>query len=162
MSPLARLFAGTAALVLAFFAIPVRADGSMVVRGLLTLVGLAVATFLIVRQVRHQMRSDGSPLWTLALALVAGVLAFALSDYAIATSRPGEFIGLATRLDALYFALTTLATVGYGDVHAEGQLARAAVSIQLVFNILVLTTAASVFVNRLRSRKATTAGSAQV
>ncbi|WP_020518757.1 potassium channel family protein [Catelliglobosispora koreensis] len=152
MSPRTRLIAGTAGLVFAYFTVPVDNRGNTVLRVLLTFGALALVTVLIVQQVRHQMRRAGSPLWTLALALVAGVLAFALADYLVATVRPGEFIDLNTRLDALYFALTTLATVGYGDVHAEGQIARTVVSIQLAFNILVLTTAASVFVGELRSR----------
>jgi hypothetical protein len=35
--------------------------------------------------------------------------------------------GLNTRTDALYFTLVTMATVGFGDIHAEGQFARAMV-----------------------------------
>ena len=72
-------------------------------------------------------------------------------------------MGLETRLDGLYFALTTLATVGYGDVHAQGQFARAVVSFQLLFNVVVVTTAASVLVGELRTRAASrSAGKQQV
>ena len=46
--------------------------------------------------------------------------------------------GLETRTDALYFTLSTMATVGFGDVHAVGQLARVTVSFMIVFNIVVV------------------------
>lgn len=152
MSAQVRLFLGAAALVAVYFAVPVRADGSLAVRCVLTIAGLAAATVMIVREARRQVDREGFPLWGLGLAVIAGVLAFALADYVIAITKPGEFDELNTRLDGLYFALTTLATVGYGDVHAVGQVARAAVSIQLVFNLVVLTTAASIITSQLRSR----------
>ncbi len=151
---MARLFFGTVALVALYFAVPVNVDRSMVVRVVFSVICLAVATLLIVLEVRHQVRSEGSQLYGLALALVGAALAFAMTDYIIAYVSPGQFVGLETRLDGLYFALTTLATVGYGDVHAQGQLARAVVCFQLVFNLVVLTTAGSVLVGQLRQRSA--------
>lgn len=45
-----------------------------------------------------------------------------------------------------------LATVGYGDVHAQGQFARVAVSVQMVFNLMVLTTAARVLFRQVSKR----------
>ena len=62
----------------------------------------------------------------------------------VARSGPLEFVGLETKTDALYFALTTLATVGFGDVHAEGQIARVLLIAQMIFNVAVLTRAAQV------------------
>jgi Ion channel len=70
-------------------------------------------------------------------------------------SRPcgrGEFEGLATRIDALYFALTTLFTVGYGDIHPVGQLARALVSVQMVLNVGVLALAGGLVVRGVADR----------
>src|SRR5688500_5342490 len=116
MSPLARLFFGTVALVALYFAVPVDVDRSMVVRVVFSIVCLALATFAIGLAVGRQVRNEGRQLYGLALPLVGAALAFALTDYIIAYVSPGQFVGLQTRLDGLYFALTTLATVGYGDV----------------------------------------------
>jgi hypothetical protein len=44
----------------------------------------------------------------------------------------------------LYFALTTLAAVGFGDVHAHSLIARRPVVVQMAFNVVVLASAASV------------------
>jgi hypothetical protein len=72
------------------------------------------------------------------------VVFFALADFTIAVSYPGQFVGLETKTDGLYFALATLTTVGYGDVHAAGQLARSLLIVQLVFNVAIIATGASV------------------
>jgi voltage-gated potassium channel len=97
----------------------------------------------------------------LLLAAVAGVICFALIDYAITRSDETQFAGLQTRTDALYFAVTTLATVGFGDVHAQGQLARQVVTVQMVFNVVVLASAARVLTRGIsqRSRTSRRAGS---
>lgn len=151
---MSRLFLGTAALVAIYFAVPVEITDNLVLRVVITACLLSLVTWLIFWEVRRQISRAQSPLWGLGLAMVAGVMAFALTDYVIAHNYPGQFVGLVTRLDGLYFALTTLATVGYGDVHAAGQLARGVVSVQQVFNIVVVTTAASVLVGELRTRAA--------
>ena len=101
---------------------------------------LGVAGYLVVllRIRRGTTRVDpGSLVESLVLGTVASVLVFALIYLRIAQT-PGEFAQLHTHVDALYFTLTTMATVGYGDVHAVGQTARAVVTAQLVFNIVLV------------------------
>ena len=39
---------------------------------------------------------------------------------------------------SVYWAITTMTTVGFGDVHAEGQVARGLVSGLIVFNVVVV------------------------
>ncbi|MFD2354494.1 potassium channel family protein [Nonomuraea ferruginea] len=85
---------------------------------------------------------------------MAGVVLFALADYNVAYWREGEFAGLETRTDALYFAVSTLATVGFGDVHAQGQLARGLVLVQMAFNLIVLATAATLLTGKLKAGQA--------
>ena len=89
--------------------------------------------------------SSLTPLMVLMLhEIIIGIVVFALADFTVATLHDGQFVGLETRTDALYFTLATLLTVGFGDVHAAGQLARALVSIQMVFNVLMLATAGQI------------------
>ena len=70
------------------------------------------------------------------------VMFFALTYYLLERADPEQFSGLETRTDALYFTLSTMATVGYGDVHAEGQLARGLASALIVFNVVVVASLA--------------------
>lgn len=101
-------------------------------------VGLAV---LIGRRILQVLDGTGSPAATgstglpsLVSVLALVVVAFALAYFALNRSDPGQVAGLSTRLDALYFTLTTLVTVGYGDVYPQGQAARAIACLQFVFN----------------------------
>ncbi|QDY07312.1 two pore domain potassium channel family protein [Micromonospora sp. HM134] len=149
-------------LVVSFFLIPLEPDPNgvrLTLRAVGTLVLIGVVTVLVTRQVSRQLGA-GTPvgddevksLSRLVVALVAGLLAFAVADYVVAASGPEQFSGLRTRLDALYFALATLTTIGYGDVHPEGQLAKAVVCVQMLFSIGVIATGASIVVKRLTAR----------
>jgi voltage-gated potassium channel len=118
-----------------------------------TVVGVLVATWLIVRQVSHQLADpEDASLFGLLTAIVVGVTFFALADYTTAVSDPDQFVDLETKTDGLYFALATLTTVGYGDVHAAGQIARGVVAVQLLFNVVVVATAASVLARQVGAR----------
>ena len=134
-------FTGLAA---AYFAFPVDWDSSTVsvAAGLtVTAAGLALLVRVLVLELAH-LRAGvaGLPVPVLATILVVLVMSFSLSFYLLEVLSPGQFTGLVTRVDALYFTLSTMTTVGYGDVHAEGQLARTLVCGLIVFNIAVVAT----------------------
>jgi voltage-gated potassium channel len=76
--------------------------------------------------------------WTLLILLYPVVALFALAYYLIQTYDPTQFQSLVTRTDSLYFTVITLGTVGYGDVHAVGQLARVVTMIQVAFDLVVI------------------------
>ena len=65
-----------------------------------------------------------------------------------------QFAELETKTDALYFTLSTLATVGFGDVHAAGQLGRALVSVQVTFDLVFVAAVVTVLTTQLRARAA--------
>ena len=75
---------------------------------------------------------------TLLLLLYAVVLVFSLTYWTLAQADPEAFAGLGSRTDALYFTIATLGTVGFGDVHAVSTVARALVTIQMVFDLTYL------------------------
>jgi voltage-gated potassium channel len=144
-----------------YYLVPVEPGVSgtqLVLRAVATFVAGLAVTWLIFRQLAHQLDNpDEAPLAGLLNALIGGVAFFALADYITALSGPAQFADLKTKTDALYFALATLTTVGYGDVHASGQIARGIVVVQLVFNVVVIATGASVlsrqFSDRVRKRR---------
>ena len=55
------------------------------------------------------------------MLLVLLVMAFSLTFFLLEPPARAGRRTSSTRTDALYFTLSTMATVGYGDVHAEGQ-----------------------------------------
>ena len=128
-------------LLLAYFAFPVEWDTSVGVAAglLLTIVGLALVAGMMVLELRHlRAGSEGRTTRALTMLLVLLVMTSSLAFYLVDLLSPRQFAGLSTRTDALYFTLTTMTTVGYGDVHAEGQVARALVSALIVFNVVVV------------------------
>ena len=93
----------------------------------------------------------------LVLLLVLTTLFFSWADDSVAR-LPGQFVDLHTKTDALYFTISTVATVGFGDVHAAGQLARAAVTVQIVFNLVFLGAAITIISGFVRERARRRAG----
>jgi voltage-gated potassium channel len=97
-------------------------------------IGLAVLLSRRIIRVLEGDSTDGLPGLMTVLALV--VVTFATVYFMLARSDPGQVAGLETRLDSLYFTLTTLVTVGYGDIHPAGQAARGIACMQFVFNAI--------------------------
>jgi voltage-gated potassium channel len=122
--------------------------------GILTLAVLITLT--VVRLVRA---GPDTRIVSLVVLLCVAVLFFSYADVVLAKA-PGEFVQLHTRTDALYFAVSTLATVGFGDVHASGQLARTAATVQILFNLVFLGIALTTLTGWLRHRAGHLRGSA--
>jgi len=117
-------------------------------------VALAVLVASFSRQLGRYFRTDERTdvrLETLLNLLIVTVLAFSLG-YLLLADHEGQFAGLDTRTDALYFTLSTLATVGFGDVHAVGQAARIAVSAQILFNLVFVGAAVAVLGSAIQRR----------
>lgn len=109
----------------------------------LFVVGLAILTWaflnMLIGDILHIHRNPiGRRAAVLGIMILEVLALFALTYLAIA-GHPGQIIGMATPLDALYFTMTTLMTIGFGDIAAEGQLARGTVLIQMFFSVLVLS-----------------------
>lgn len=129
-------------LLVAYYALPVGRHESTVgtVLGLvLTAAGLGLLGGMMMLELQHlRAGMAGRPSGILAIMLVLLVMTFSLGFYLLDLVAPEQVTGLSTRTDALYFTLSTMTTVGYGDVHAEGQAARALVCALIVFNVVVV------------------------
>ena len=79
--------------------------------------------------------------WALTLVVMTAlllVLVFAMIYCAIYTADPTSFSEPMSNSTSVYFTVTTLATVGYGDVHAVTQSARWVVTIQMILNLTLV------------------------
>jgi hypothetical protein len=136
---LASAGAAVASSTIVYFVLPVGPFGAIGTWAFVAVfaVGLMAVSALIARQVRHY-RTDSTRLGSiagLAASLYLAILFFAAVYYGLAEHMPGSITSLTTKIDALYFALAITTTVGFGDVHAMSQLARAVVAVHMVFNI---------------------------
>jgi voltage-gated potassium channel len=150
-------------LVAVYAVVPTSADvrASLLARLVAVLLLLAATALVMVRQLRLAVRDGDRHIDGLVLAVVIMTLAFALLYYVLELRHQGQVVGLETRVDALYFTLSTMLTVGYGDIHAEGQVARTLVLIQMVFDVIFVATTAAVVNSRVRHIATTRAAAAR-
>ncbi|GLZ76701.1 hypothetical protein Afil01_15080 [Actinorhabdospora filicis] len=143
-----------AAMLAAYYLLPSHpSDALPLLRGIGSVLILAGLAVLFVRQIKAQARASEDTtvrLESLFYLVSLTVFVFAFTYYALARSQPGQFAGLSTRTDALYFTVTTMATVGFGDVHAAGQVARGLVTVNMIFNVVFVGVFASVLAARVR------------
>lgn len=142
-------------LTLGYYLVPLRppwTDAFDAARLALALLAMVVLGFFL-RWTTRRSRARQSPeyyrIQLLLTTLYVLVLAFALLYAITDAADPASFAGMDTRTDSLYFSVTTMATVGFGDVHAAGTVARVMVTVQMVFNLIYLGTALRVLTSRI-------------
>lgn len=125
---------GPVAVLALYFTVPLaEAEMGAIGRLIATVIALLALGFALLR-VR---RTDTNlPLLVLTFVLVAAT--FSAIFFVVSANNPNEFDGIETRIDALYFTLTTMTTTGYGDIVAIGQVGRLLVSAVFVFDLVFL------------------------
>lgn len=137
-----------------YYLLPLRVDigsGPFLLRASVSLaafVGLAVALRRQYRRSRSQLPVQYVRIQWLLTTLYLLILSFSLTYAVVAFAARDQFVGIANRTDALYFAVTVMGTVGFGDIHAAGTFARILVTVQMLFNLVYLGTALRVISSR--------------
>ncbi len=158
---LLRLLLAVTAAVVAYYVFPFESDGTSVAenpwRTVVAVFAFVILVGLLGRQARALVLGGRRATIEGLIFLVVLVVLFFASMYVI---MAGQFAELSTKTDALYFSIATLATVGYGDVHAVGQGARIVVTVQMIFDLGYLAVVASVVSGFIRARAAAVRGNA--
>jgi NADH:ubiquinone oxidoreductase subunit 2 (subunit N) len=151
-----RLGALLTLLITLYFVVPVSENdrGDPVVRALASLLVLVALAATVLVQVRMSAGDPNRHVDGLVIVIVLVWLVFSLAFYLMAQRRPDQVADLHTRLDGLYFAASTMLTIGYGDVHATGQAARALVLVQMLFDVVFVGIAVTMLTTRIRNRAA--------
>ncbi|MGW7257599.1 potassium channel family protein [Streptomyces sp. NPDC054834] len=134
------------ALVTAYYLLPLN-DLHTASALLLLVVGLLTVLLVFSWQVRAIMRSPHPRLKAveaLAATVALFLVLFAGAYYLLERSDPGSFTEPLSRTDALYFTLTTFATVGFGDITARSQAGRVLTMAQMTGGLLLVGGAARV------------------
>jgi voltage-gated potassium channel Kch len=129
--------------------------------------GLSYAFLALADRARRSTDENSVRLEALVAVLYAFVVFMSLVYLAL-SSKPGQFRGLHNRIDALYFTMSTIATVGFGDVHAVGAVSRAVVTVQMLLDIVFVGLMARIIIpsvvdarSRSRAREAAEAAAAE-
>lgn len=151
----------TAGLLVVFYLMPVTTrDRSFAIRfvGSVTLVAL-VFVWQVKRVIAAESRLFRS-LTSLGLAIPLVVVVYAGLYLTLSLDDPAAFSEVLAKTDALYFTVTTLATVGYGDISPTSDLARIVAMTQMVanvtligFSVRIVSSMASNLLRDRRSRK---------
>jgi len=115
-------------------------------------VALALVAVLLLRTLGQELLGvPGRPGVVILLLSCSALVIFATGYLALARD-PNQFSGLQTRIDALYFTVITMSTVGYGDIYPHGQQARVVVMVQILYTLVFLTAGATAIARRMRTR----------
>jgi hypothetical protein len=135
----------------AYFVLPMRprgADGVVVL-----LVGLVVVSVMVVVGIRQIVQSPHPGLRAvnaLALTAVLFITAFSTTYFVMSDAAPDSYSEALTKLDAAYFTVTAFATVGFGDIVAKSEVARAVVTIQMLSGLILVGLIARVVVGAVQ------------
>ena len=136
-----RIFGAIVALLLAYFMFPMT-DRDNVALGLAAVVaGLAVFGVIFYRQL-HKIRQADYPFLRAAEAVMLIATSFIVIMATIASifanADASSYSEPLSRLDALYFTVTTLATVGFGDITPTAPATRAFTTLQILLGVALL------------------------
>lgn len=119
---------------------------SLVVCGLIYMAAAAWATLRITKS----SRPVSTGVVSLAVMVTALVVVFALAYVSLSMANPDNFNVPLDKISALYFTMTILSTVGFGDIHAQTHLAMILVMIQMVVGLTLLTVVVRVLMTAIK------------
>jgi hypothetical protein len=149
---LVRILLTTAILTTLYFVLPLDAritgeTAVLLTLGLVATVGMLVfQTQAVVRAPRPALRAAEA----LSTSFTLFVLVFAVTYYLLNKNGTNVFTQPITRLDSLYFVVTVFGTVGFGDIAARSETARAIVTVQILGDILFVGVAVRAVVEAVR------------
>ncbi len=125
---------------------------SVAVRVAAALLIVVVATGFSIRSVARAQFPILRALETIVLVVGLLIIAFAAVYLAASSSDSDAFSEPLDHTGAIYFALTTATTVGFGDITPRSNPARIAVMVQMVGNVIVLGVATRLLLGTAQRR----------
>jgi hypothetical protein len=106
---------------------------------------VALVVAVQVRAIRSANYPDLRAIEALVTALTVFLVLFALLNLGLAEADPANFTQPLTRVSALYFTVTVLATVGFGDITARTDGARLLVTVQMLLGLGLIAGVVRIF-----------------
>ncbi|HEX7535961.1 MAG TPA: potassium channel family protein [Dermatophilaceae bacterium] len=143
----------TTGLLLLYYLMPL-GDGGEGPTALALFVALVFFAALLTWQIRQIATAEHPRLRAieaLSLSVPLFILSFAALYFMTARGTPASFSEGLSRTDALYFAVTVFASVGFGDIAPLTQGARVMVMIQMVGDLILVGVVARVMVGAVQA-----------
>ena len=106
---------------------------------------VAVMIVLQVRMIAAATYPELRAVEALVTAILVFIVLFALLYLGLAAADPASFTRPLTRVSALYFTVTILATVGFGDITAQSDVAQVLVTSQMLLDLGLIALTVRVF-----------------
>ena len=155
MRSIARTVVVTGAMVAFYVTAPLdqRLAGAIGVRLLVELIALVLVLVWQIRSVGRSPHPVLRGVEALVVSVPLLVLTFAATYIVVDHNSPGSFTEALSRLDAAYFSVTVLATVGFGDIASVTEVARSLVMSQMLVDLAFVGLVAKVLVGAVRRRR---------
>lgn len=139
------------AICVAYFALPM-SDFSWagITTLILGLIGLVALLVWQIRAIVHSPYPLARAIEALAVSVPLFLAIFASTYYLMGQAEPSSWSEPLSRLDAAYFAVTIFATVGFGDITAVSDTARAVTTLQMIADVILVGLAARVVVGAVK------------
>jgi len=150
-----RIVGSAIALVVLYYLLPLDHSSTwfavtVLVIGLVVFIGLVA---LYVRAITRSPIPRLRAIEALATSVLLFVLLFASTYVVMSRLSASNFGGRLTHTDGLYFTVTVLSTVGFGDITAKTQAARLVVTGQMITDLVILALAVKIIVGAVRRRR---------
>ena len=154
---LARVLGFGLALLLLYYLAPFGSalHGHIVAGLAVCLAALIVLVVIELRSIAQSSHPETKAVEAVGMTLPLALLPFAAAYYSMAKVTDASFGTRLTRLDALYFTMTTFSTVGYGDIAAKSEPARALVTGQIAVDLILIGLIAKVILGTAQRRRIT-------
>jgi small-conductance mechanosensitive channel len=147
-----RATATATALVVAYYTVPF--DGNLDGAGIVVLpLSLCAFCLFAAYEMRGIIRSDAPgmrAIQVLATVVPLFVVLFAATYYGMTKQNPAAFSTRLTRTDSLYFTVTVLSTVGFGDIVPVTETARVVVMTQMLGDLVLIGAGVRVLTGAVR------------
>lgn len=143
------------AVIIAYYVIPLDRRGAGVQTVIRLLIAAALLLVILVWQVRQILRSELPVLRAvqgIALALPFFLCSYASTYVAMSDFSVDSFSEELSRTGALYFAIVTFGTVGFGDIAPLSDAARLVVSSQVLLDLVFIALVFRLFFAASRAR----------
>ena len=135
-----RILAVAVALLALYVFLPVPGSPG---RGVLVrlIAGLVIFLVLVGWQIRTILRAEHPVLRAVevvAFVLPLAMVVFAFAYLSLSRAEPTSFSERLDRVGALYYTVSTISTVGFGDITASSNEARILVTLQMLFDLALI------------------------